>query len=161
MKGLFCAAGYRRYEKRLCLLLPQRETGSIERKIWKEGLVCFGGEWHFDLMYLGQKWVIQMVAKELWYPFIPPSKGCGLVYTLYLLQTWIINGIAPACFHPQKWYKSRYQMFTYRWMRKVLWTIRYYWRSLSVVQNINAKVWYCLDHQVIRFCVSAQHHWCG
>lgn len=58
-------------------------------------------------------------------------------------------------------HKSRYQMFTYRWMRKVLWIIRYYWRSLSVVQNINAKVWYCLDHQVIRFCVSAQHHWCG
>lgn len=58
-------------------------------------------------------------------------------------------------------HKTRYQMFSHRRLREVQWSNRNYWRSLSIVQNINAKVGYFLDHRVIRFPGSAQHQWCG
>lgn len=62
---------------------PERNCGNTERKIWKENLVWSGGEWYYDFTCLGKKLVVQMVAKELWYPFIPPSKGYVPVYPHY------------------------------------------------------------------------------
>lgn len=102
-KELFHAAEYQGYAEHVYVFCcPREKLWKHWKKIWKENLVWSGGEWYYDFMCLGKKLVMQMVAKELWYPFIPPSKGYVPVYPFYLLQTWIINGIAPVCFHPQK-----------------------------------------------------------
>lgn len=64
-----------------------------------------------------------MIAEELWYPFIPPSKGCVFVYPLYLFSTWIIDLLWDYSVYVST-YKTKYQMFNCRWIRKVIRTIR-------------------------------------
>lgn len=73
-----------------CILVASncccRDCGNIGRTIWKYVMFWSSVEWHYHLMYLVQECIMQLIAKELCYPFIQPSNDCVCVSPISILD---------------------------------------------------------------------------